>query len=448
MRDKTKTVSRPTVEQFTRRRDGGWLVNLEGPDAPSEFALEQPEVVIGSGADADIVVRDAAISRRHLKLRFESGRLRLEDLHSKNGSYLEGRAFGVIDAGFGEVFRIGSSSLKVIPADDAIDPGPSEATAFGGLVGVSLAMRKLYSMIEQVAASDSSVLIEGETGTGKELVAEAIHAHSLRRDKPFLIFDCGAIPEQLIESTLFGHVRGSFTGAVDSRDGVFKQGDEGAVFLDEIGEMKLALQPALLRVLDRGMIRKVGTSQYESVDVRVIAATHRDLSAAVDRGTFREDLYYRIAIIRIVVPPLRDRPEDIEPLTRAFLRKLGRPDLEPSRDDLEQMQQHRWPGNVRQLRNVVERAAVLSRGGRLALREALSSMPAREAAPARAADTTAPTDELRPYRDAKARALADFERTYLTRLVKQTDSVAAAADLASMDRKHLRVLLRRHQLID
>jgi transcriptional regulator with PAS, ATPase and Fis domain len=251
------------------------------------------------------------------------------------------------------------------------------------------------------------------------------------------VFDGGAVSEELVESTLFGHLRGSFTGAIADRAGVFTEADGGTVFLDEIGELPLELQPVLLRAVDRGMVRPVGAVAYRTVDVRVIAATHRRLDALIDRGDFREDLFYRLAVVRVVVPPLRERPEDIEPLARAILAGAGRPGLEIVPATLETLRAHDWPGNVRELRNVIDAALALApHADELVLREI----------PRRGRRAEAAAAELRPFRDAKAAAVEAFERAYLTDLVQRYPTITAAADAAGMDRKHLRGLLGRFDL--
>jgi DNA-binding NtrC family response regulator len=268
------------------------------------------------------------------------------------------------------------------------------------------------------------------------------------------------VPDELIESTLFGHVKGAFTGANTEKTGVLAEADGGTVFLDEIGELKSELQPALLRVLDRGMIRPVGATSYQNIDVRVVAATHKNLGDLIATGGFREDLYYRLAVVRLAVPPLRDRREDLPLLVRHFLGRMGRPDVEITENALALMSEYHWPGNVRELRNAVERTMAMSLDGRFSA-EAIAACgglappgrsadaPVRDAAAASgAADAAASTagGSRRPFRDAKADAIETFERAYLGELCAEFESVTAAADAAGMDRKHLRTLLKRYQL--
>ena len=247
----------------------------------------------------------------------------------------------------------------------AAAPDSSQAPGRFGMIGDSAPMRAVFDLIARVAPSDVPVLVLGETGTGKELVARAIHEHSRRRAKPFLAENCAAVPENLLESELFGHKRGSFTGAVADRPGHFGAADGGTVFLDEIGDMPLAMQAKLLRVLQEGEVRPVGSNKTIHVDVRIVAATNKDLATMCRKATFREDLYYRLNVITIALPPLRDRSGDVAHLVAAFLRssaqELGR-DLTIAPDALAALERWRWPGNVRELENVVRRAAVFCRG--------------------------------------------------------------------------------------
>ena len=249
-----------------------------------------------------------------------------------------------------------------IPFRDGVQPEPAEK-AFG-IIGQSASMQHLFNMIRRVAPISASVLITGESGTGKELVARAIHKSGTRKGGPFVAINCAAIPENLLESELFGHVKGSFTGAVNNKRGLFAEANGGTVFLDEIGDMSLYLQAKLLRVLQEKKIRPVGSNVDEDVDVRVVSATHRDLKSMIHEGTFREDLYYRLSVIPISIPPLRERVEDIALLANFFMRKLAETGGIKAQGfteaALDYMKQHSWKGNVRQLENFVERAAVLT----------------------------------------------------------------------------------------
>jgi DNA-binding NtrC family response regulator len=308
----------------------------------------------------------------------------------------------------------------------------------GQLVGSDTKMRQLFKLLTDVAATNATVLIEGETGTGKELIAEEIHNHSDRRDGPFVVFDCGSVPRELIESALFGHVKGSFTGAITDRRGAFAEANGGTIFLDEIGEMQMDLQPSLLRVLDKRAVRKVGANQYEKIDVRVVAATNRDLRAEVGKKNFREDLYYRLAVIRVSVPPLRERGSDIPLLVNHFVQSFsqGEP-LSVAPEDMARLQRHSWPGNVRELRNVIERACLLSGGATINIDDAL----VEEAAPALGIRTDL------PFKEAKGQLVEMFEREYIEDLMRRHKmNLSAAAREAQIDRKHLRELIRKYGL--
>ena len=436
--------------QFTRHAIGAQMCGIDGPAVGCILTVGDTHQVIGSADDCDLVLADSTVSRRHLQASWNGRRLELLDLGSKNGCYSAGNRFDQIEVDFGDEFRVGKSLFKVVPAEEEVEPETNESTCFGELVGVSTSMRKLFTLIDQIAPSDVSVLIEGETGVGKELVAEEIHRRSRRRDRPFMVFDCGAVPAELIESALFGHVRGAFTGADQNRTGLFDDANGGTVFLDEIGELRADLQPSLLRVLDRGMVRSVGANQFHTVDVRIVAATHRNLGEMIEASQFREDLYYRLAAVRLSVPPLRDRSEDIEVLTRHFLSRSPRPGLELTAKTLAAMCGHTWPGNVRELRNAVDMGVALSTSGNLEL----SAFPGAH----RTSATTAIADngpsfhtaggERKPFRDAKTEAVEAFERAYLADLMSEHDSLSGAAKAANMDRKHLRVMLRRYGMAD
>ncbi len=347
---------------------------------------------------------------------------------------------------FGTEVTIGKTVLKYLPDEEEVDLAPSDKESFGSLVGRDPKLRRLFRVLDDVAATEATVLIEGETGTGKELLAEEIHRHSPRRDGPFIVFDCGAVPDELIESALFGHVRGAFTGAVTDRPGAFEEADGGTLFLDEIGELAPGVQPALLRALDKQSVRPVGGSTYTRASVRVVAATNRNLRAEIAARRFREDLYYRVAVVRMVVPPLRDRPDDIPLLVQHFMRHFcGDRTLEVSREDLERLRRHDWLGNVRELRNVMERACALSHGDQLVIDEALDERPGAVAAGGVGVAGTVDVDL--PFKEAKARVIEAFEREYIRTLLKRHEgNLSAASRSAEIDRKHLRELLRKHGL--
>ncbi len=422
---------------FTRQ-SGGTFIVIQGPDRGETVALRDAPVSFGSSPACDLVLSDKHVSRKHLVAERSGGEVILRDQGSTNGSFVQGSRFKEITIGYGAEFKLGRTVLKYLPEEEAVVPEASESSSFGALVGRDVRMRRLFRLLEDISGTDSTVLIEGETGTGKELVAEEIHAHGPRRSGPFIIFDCGAVPGELIESALYGHIKGSFTGAVNDRKGAFAEAHGGTIFLDEIGELPLELQPSLLRALDKKSIRRVGSNLYEKVDVRIVAATNRDLRACIAAKTFREDLYYRLAVIRVTLPPLRERGGDIPFLVEHFVRSLsqGRA-LSITPDDMARLQRHAWQGNVRELRNVIERACVLSKGESLNLEDGF-------------ADTSAAGPGFRtdlPFKEAKGQLVDQFEREYMVDLMRRHRlNLSAAAREAQIDRKHLRELLRKHGL--
>jgi transcriptional regulator with GAF, ATPase, and Fis domain len=388
---------------------------------------------IGTHSSNDVVLRDPSVSRFHCRLSFIDDHWRLEDMGSLNGTVLNGVRVRDADLGDDAVLRVGYSSLRTRECEGTERSVPS-AASFGALIGKSVAMRKLFPFLEKVAASEINVLIEGESGTGKELVATEIAQRGPRSDRSFVVVDCGAVSPTLIESELFGHVRGAFTGAERERIGAFETATGGTIFLDEIGELPLALQPKFLRALESHEIRRVGETKPRKVDVRVIAATNRDLEREVNRGRFREDLYFRLAVMKVHVPPLREHLEDLPLLIRGFLTTLGMLDrlhLFPPHV-LEQLTAHEWPGNVRELRNYVERTVVLDEP-MLALQ--------RERSPGADVDITV------PFKLAKDAFVDGFERRYVSALLDAADgNVSRAARSGAMDRMYLHRLIQKHDL--
>jgi two-component system, NtrC family, response regulator HydG len=340
------------------------------------------------------------------------------------------------------VIVLGESRLRVSPLSSRLQ-SVGNPTIFGSIVGESLAMRRMFSVLERVAPSEIDVLITGESGTGKELIAAELIQRSARSEGPVVVVDCGSISPSLIESELFGHVRGAFTGADRDREGALVAANGGTVLLDEIGELPLLLQPKLLRVLEAREVRRVGQTKAVSIDIRVLAATHRDLEREVNRGNFREDLYYRLAKVCLRIPPLRERSDDIAALVRHFLDAANRLDeakegglFGPS--TLLQLQTHDWPGNVRELRNHVERSIVLGEAA------PVSRNPASSPATETKAQATAPALSL-PFRHAKEAAIAAFERAYLGPLLERSGgNVSKASREAQMDRMYLHQLAQRY----
>jgi len=395
-------------------------------------------MVLGAAPGVDVVLDDPLVSRLHAEIEPKQDGLWIRDLGSRNGTFVQGvrvLAACVPDAGR---LRLGGVELVV--------PGPARRQPvelwpqprFGPLVGPSLAMRELFAQLARVAGSEATVLVQGESGTGKELVARAIHDASPRARNAFVIVDCAALPENLIEAELFGHARGAFTGAEEARAGAIETAGGGTVFLDEIGELPLAVQPKLLRVLESRQVRRLGETQQRPVDVRFISATNRDLRGMVNEREFREDLYFRLAVLPIVVPPLRDRPEDILALVQHFVPEQTRDLVGP--ELIRKLLGRRWSGNVRELRNFIERALTFGAA------EALAMSAAPESGEGARADGEADRSHL-PYREARERAIDDFERGYVARLLARHHyEVAAAAQAAGVDRAYLYRLARRHRL--
>jgi len=407
----------------------------EGPDAGATIAPDDgASLAIGTSEDNALVLADPAVSRYHLELRRTPSGVALVDLGSRNGTWVGGVRVERAIVPAGTRLKLGDTTIVVDDAGSTVAPPPTEVPRPADLVGDSESIREVARLIHRLARVDSSVLIQGETGVGKEVIARSLHDASPRRANELVVVDCGSMPATLIASILFGHEKGSFTGADQRRAGAFERAAGGTVLLDEIGELPLEVQPALLGVLERRAFTRVGGAQQVTVDVRILAATHRDLRAEVNAGRFRADLYYRLAVAKIVVPPLRDRPEDVEPLARHFVQKLtGQDDLGPLAGALEALRAHPWSGNVRELRNVVEAAIVMGEldlGG-----ERPTTLPAQPGGP------------VAPYRDARAAALHRFEAEYLRDLIDRSSGNASeAARVARMDRPYLLTLLRKHGL--
>ncbi len=414
-------------------------------------------LVIGSDPSCDLVLRDPRVSRRHLEVSAaEDGRFVLRDLGSKNGTLFQGAAITSATVDAGATLRLGASYLRIQPAPCGLALPPSERRRLGEMVGESLAIRELFAVLERAAESEVTVLLEGETGTGKELSAQAIHEHSARRRGPFVALDCGALPEGLVESELFGHVRGAFTGALAARKGAFARASGGTLFLDELDSLPLRLQPRLLRALESGRVRPVGGDAEVEVDVRVVAASQGDLSTAVARGEFRPDLFYRLSVLRVALPPLRERREDLALTVRHLLGRRGfLPSSAPTSaiegPNLQRLIAYAWPGNVRELRNVLDRALAISPGAAdfSELRIALpGDPPALPGLPAEGARGELVVRNDLPFAAAKAQLVDAFEARYLGALFLRCEgNISAAARESGVDRKHLRTLLRKHGLV-
>ncbi|MEO1231582.1 MAG: sigma 54-interacting transcriptional regulator [Myxococcota bacterium] len=438
---KTQFVTREIVLDQPR------LVVLGGSRKGEELALPaRGTLIIGSAADCDLVFE--GLEAIHAELELDPNGLRVRD-RSGGSTLLNGVCVqdGLVEPG--GTLGLGGVELRLDSAD-ALRVLPSSAERFGDARGGSLAMREVFGVLEAVAPTDVTVLFLGETGTGKDVLARATHALSSRREGPLVTIDCGAIAPGLIESELFGHVRGAFTGADAEHPGAFEAASGGTLFLDEVGELPLDVQPKLLRAIDEKRVQRVGGSRLEPADVRLIAATKRDLEEEVQRGRFRRDLYFRMAIVPLTLPPLRERREDIPPLVetfrRAFAERTGVAREIPAHE-LQSLATHDWPGNVRELKNTVERALWLAQTGDGEVRFMLPTLAFSGAA------DEGPTPEARPFdpnlsfSEHKQTWEAEFEKAYLPWLLNRAGgSISAAARDARMDRKHLRSLLRKHSL--
>ncbi|RMH38021.1 MAG: FHA domain-containing protein [Deltaproteobacteria bacterium] len=418
------------------------LVVAEGPDRGLEQILTAGTTLVGTHPNNEVVLSDKTVSRYHLELQLRADGLQIRDLDTTNGTLHGGTRVGSIVITGAARLRLGKHTfVDLEPVDETVDLPEFQGDRFGDVLGASVAMRRLFGLLARTAPTDATLLIEGETGTGKEAIAEAVHRHSARAGGPFVVVDCGAIPRELIASELFGHVKGSFTGAAADKTGLVAAADGGTLFLDEIGELSLELQPQLLRVLEKREVRRVGDTRGQRVDIRIIAATHRDLRAMVREGTFREDLYFRLAVVRAVVPPLRERIEDVPMLALHFARHFGRGDIALPPALLDELRAHDWPGNVRELRNVVERALSLGTSGLAAAAHAPAGPP--DPVPTDPAHDPAILD--RPFKDAKSELIERFERAYLEHLLaKHRGNISRAAADAGIDRNYIHRLVKKY----
>jgi len=411
---------------------------IEGRDRGLEKVLEAGVTQIGTAERCGMRLTDPSVSRVHCEVRVDPDGVSVVDLGSTNGSYVDGVRVRDAIARSGAVIDIGGTKLQLSFEGEPIKLLLPERERFGVVLGASLAMRRVYDMLERIAPTESTVLLRGETGTGKEMVARAIHDASRRARGPFVAVDCGAIADDLIESELFGHVRGAFTGAAGDRRGLFEEADGGTLFLDEIGEMPLQSQPKLLRALETRQVRRVGANATKPIDVRVIAATNRPLGQHVNDGSFRDDLYYRLAVFEIVLPPLRERREDIPLLARHFHDLVTGNAAPPPPEALAALAQRSWPGNVRELKNFVERSACLGWS-------AAWTNEAPAGSPAPAVEGLVRTDLQ--LSDARALWSRQFESLYVAALLRQTGgNVTRAAQMAGISRRSFHRILAENKL--
>ncbi len=432
------------------------LVVVEGPDKGTEFEISKNKTFVGRAAINDITLNDSSVSGTHFEIRAEENGFLLRDVGSTNGTHLGGCRVKEIWIAPDVSFSAGNSTFKIKSSEEFIEIPLSEDEHFQGVIGRSVAMREVFALLAKVAPSELTCMVEGDTGTGKERVARAVHDASRRSKKPYVVLDCSSIPKDLMESYVFGHEKGAFTGAVGQHKGAFEQADGGTLFMDEIGELDISLQPKLLRVLENREFKRVGGTQTNRADVRVIAATNRDLRQMVNEGTFREDLYFRLSVINIHLPSLAQRPDDIPLLVDTFIDQIivKRPDLTRPRltaAALDLLLTYDWPGNVRELKNVVDRAVSLATDNiidrsDLQLRGAINPS-LRSGAQSIGETEGSPVDLSVPYKDAKQIVVDKFEAAYLSVLMgKFKGNISRASRDTGLTRYHLRELLKKHDL--
>lgn len=434
-------------EELLCRPGGVVLEVLAGADKGERFELEgRSRITVGRGYGNDVTLTDGSVSNSHLELRLNEQGVTIRELGSSNGTWVgKVQILGEARLRDGAEFYVGDCKLRLASVG-MVDVAVSRRTTFGSLRGASPEMRELFAQLVRLAQAPLSVLILGETGTGKELVARALHSESSRASKPFVVLDCGSIPSELAEATIMGYRKGAFTGAVRDTPGCFEDADGGVLFLDELGELSPELQPKLLRVLDRQEVQRIGETRPRKIDVRVLAATNRDLRKMVATEKFRLDLYHRLAQVTLSIPPLRERPEDIGLLARTFLEQFSKQterEMRFSDDALPWLKERFWEGNVRELKMLVQSAAYLAPGSTVSAR-VLAQLRAGETAPASSLVDVDDDIFARPLKEAGDQALEQFQHEYCRRLLASTrEDSAEAARRAGYSVKGFRELLRR-----
>jgi DNA-binding NtrC family response regulator len=441
-----------TVVGKTKVEVRGGKIRMAAKSASPWVEIGTDPVIVGRNSACRVVLDDGKVSAVHAEFVATEQGVRVRDLGSRNGTFVGGVRVG-------EIYLLTTTKLRLGETEVAFEPArPERITVsaipqFGPLVAQSQGMRAIFERLSKVSPTDLTLLITGETGTGKELVAHAVHLGSSRAKKPFVVVDCGSIPPTLAEATLFGHERGAFTGAVDKRLSPFLEADGGTIFLDELGELPLEVQPKLLRALAERRIKSVGGSTYREVDVRVLAATRRDLVRAVNAGGFRSDLYFRVAQVKIELPALRQRLEDIPVLVKRMLKDLGDESAyeRVSNSTLERLMRHDWPGNVRELRNAVAVAFALAvEGEEIDISAHLGSLQETPQASSTSIGGSGSFGSMkgRQFQDAKRDVLTRFERDYFAALCDEAKgNVSEMARRAGMERAHVRAYLRRHGIV-
>ena len=428
------------------------LVVTDGPDRGRAYRLDASlpvRALIGTSPACEIRVGDREVSRRHAALERVGSSLRITDLGSTNGTWVDRVKVIEADLQGGEMLRVGATMFRVDLEDGdgaAAEPPLPSAISFGRVVGASREMRRLYPLCERLAQTNVPVVIEGETGTGKEALAESLHEMGPRAQGPFVVFDCTAVPPSLVESELFGHERGAFTGALQTRKGVFEQAQGGTLLIDEVGDLDPSLQPKLLRAIERFEIRRIGGDKWIRVDVRVLAATRRDLDKEVQAGRFRDDLFHRLAVARIELPPLRHRLGDVTALAMHFWREMGGDPHAIPRDLLQKWEDYAWPGNIRELRNTIARQLALGDLAASQQDRMPASIPPPPGAPGASGGDAIDrfVDMDVPYPQARDRILEEFEARYVARvLARHGGDVARAAAASGIGRRYFQKLKAR-----
>ena len=441
--DRKTAVKKKTEPQSEGRRLKGWRCRvISGEETGVEAMIGTVPLMLGASSSCDITLTDATVSRKHAQISLVKDGIQIRDMGSTNGIFYRSSKVESITITSDARIQLGNSEIEIaLPKTPPIPA--STRFRFGGLIGQSLPMRQIFSVLERAGPTDVTILIEGASGTGKEVAARGIHDHSPRADKPFVVVDCCASTEHLIESHLFGHRAGSFTGATSDRKGAFQEANGGTIFLDELGELPLASQGKLLRALEAQTVQPVGSDRPIQVNVRVIAATNRDLEQMVRERRFRFDLYHRLAVVNIRMPSLVDHVEDIPLLIRHFYEGRGVDSGEISGENLTPLMQYDWPGNVRELRNVLERAWVLSgpNGARFQNLPLLIGGATTEIPP-NAIDTTL------QFKEAKERWIDYYEKRYISAIfAEHGGNISQAAGHAGINRNHFKKLLIKHEIL-
>jgi DNA-binding NtrC family response regulator len=424
---------------FTRTARGGaplagpvCVLVVSGPDRGARFDLVRGSAIVGTQPDCQLRLKDPTVSRQHLKLAMSEEGVVLSDLGSRNGTWVNGLPIKESGVVLGARVRIGETQLQIVTSSPTEDF--AESGEYQGLLGKTPVMHRLFGMIRRVAPSDATVLLTGETGTGKDRVARAIHTASGRTGR-LITFDCAALNEGVMASELFGHVAGAFTGAKAAREGAVERAAAGTLFLDEVAELDISLQPAFLRLLEAKEIRPVGGSVHRHIDVRIIAATHKDLAHEVEKKNFREDLFHRLSVLALQVPPLRERREDIPLLAEHLASELGQ-NTDLGERALETLKSYDWPGNIRELRNVIQRTLLLG-----------EPVDPKSVAKTTRGATSADVLEL-DFHAAREAVHLRFEREYLIHLLERNaQNVSQAARVAGLARGYLYRLLKKHDLV-